>query len=90
MLALFLTINRWHQDGVLLQFDFSLAQWIALLVRLDRPGIIELMPGNRGRPLTARDFRWRAHGPMELYFRQKLLGGSFAAPSTADRTHYFC
>ncbi len=80
LLALFLTLNRWHQDDVLAQFDFTQAQWTVLLVRLDRLGIIELMPGNRGRALTARNFRWRADGPMERYFRQRLLGDFFADP----------
>ena len=78
LLALFLTLNRWRQEDVLVHFDFSDAQWTALLVRLDRLGIIELMPGNRGRPLTARNFRWRADGPMERYFRLHLLGDFFA------------
>lgn len=89
LLALFLTINRWHQDDVLGQFDFTLAQWTALLVRLDRLGIIELMPGNRGRPLTARNFRWRADGPMERYFRQNLLGDFFAAPFDGEQDALF-
>ena len=30
------------------------------------------------RALTARNFRWRRNGPMELYFREKLLGDYFA------------
>ncbi|MEO8365886.1 MAG: helix-turn-helix transcriptional regulator [Pseudoxanthomonas sp.] len=85
LLALFLSLNRWHQDDVLAQFDFTLAQWTGLLVRLDRLGIIELMPGNRGRPLTARNFRWRADGPMERYFRQELLGDFFADPFNGEQ-----
>lgn len=85
LLALFLTLNRWHQDDVLAQFEFTLAQWTALLVRLDRLGIIELMPGNRGRPLTARNFRWRADGPMERYFRKSLLGDFFADPFDGEQ-----
>lgn len=85
LLALFLTLNRWRQDDVLAQFDFTLAQWTALLVRLDRLGIIELMPGNRARPLTARNFRWRADGPMERYFRQRLLGDFFADPFAGEQ-----
>ena len=36
------------------------------------------MPGNRGRALTARNFRWRADGPMERYFRHTLLTDYFA------------
>ena len=80
LLALFLTLNRWRQEEVQAHFAFSDAQWTELLVKLDRLGIIELMPGNRGRPLTARNFRWRIDGPIERYFRHVLLGDYFAAP----------
>lgn len=85
LLALFLTLNRWRQEDVLAQFNFTLPQWTALLVRLDRLGIIELMPGNRGRALTARNFRWRANGPMERYFRLHLLGDYFADPFDGEQ-----
>lgn len=78
LLALFLSLNRWKQADVLSQFSFTEPQWTGLLVKLDRLGIIELQPGNRARALTARNFRWRRNGPMELYFREKLLGDYFA------------
>lgn len=78
LLALFLSLNRWKQSDVLAQFSFTEPQWTGLLVKLDRLGIIELLPGNRARALTARNFRWRRNGPMELYFREKLLGDYFA------------
>ena len=78
LLAMFLTLNRWRQRDVQAHFSFTDAQWTALLVRLDRLGIIELLPGNRGRPLTARNFRWRPDGPMERYFRHSLLSDFFA------------
>ena len=85
LLALFLTLNRWKQTDVQRHFVFDDAQWTRLLVRLDRLGIIELMPGNRGRPLTARNFRWRADGPMERYFRLNLLGDFFADPFDGEQ-----
>lgn len=85
LLALFLTLNRWKQSDVQEHFLFDDAQWTRLLVRLDRLGIIELMPGNRGRPLTARNFRWRADGPMERYFRLNLLGDFFADPFDGEQ-----
>lgn len=78
LLALFLAINRWRQEEVLAHFDFTPARWTGLLVKLDRLGIVELLPGNRARPLTARNFRWRADGPMERHFRRVLLGDYFA------------
>lgn len=80
MLAMFLGINRWRQEDVMAHFAFTLPQWTALLARLDRLGIIELQPGNRVRPLTARNFRWLTDGPMERYFRTTLLGDYFADP----------
>jgi transcriptional regulator with XRE-family HTH domain len=85
LLALFLSLNRWRQEDVLAHFDFTPAQWTGLLVKLDRLGVIELMPGNRGRALTARNFRWRADGPMERYFRHSLLSDYFADPFDGEQ-----
>lgn len=85
LLALFLTLNRWKQADVQAHFTFDDVKWTALLVRLDRLGIIELMPGNRGRPLTARNFRWRADGPMERHFRLRMLGDYFADPFDGEQ-----
>lgn len=78
LLAMFLSLNRWRQPDVLEQFAFTEPQWTALLVKLDRLGIIELQPGNRVRALTPRNFRWRRDGPMERYFRQQLSRDYFA------------
>ena len=85
LMALFLTLNRWREDDVMGHFGFTTAQWTGLLVKLDRLGIIELMPGNRGRALTARNFRWRADGPMERYFRHTLLTDYFADPFDGEQ-----
>ena len=85
LMALFLTLNRWREDDVMGHFGFTPAQWTGLLVKLDRLGIIELMPGNRGRALTARNFRWRADGPMERYFRLTLLTDYFADPFDGEQ-----
>lgn len=82
VLAMFLTINRWSQVEVLAIFDFEAPQWTGLLVRLDRLGIIELLRDNRARALTARNSRWRSDNPMELHFREALLGDYFSTPFT--------
>lgn len=89
LLALFLTINRWRQEDVLAHFRFSLPEWTGLLVRLDRLGVIELLPGNRARLLTARNFRWRTDGPMERHFRHALLGDYFADPFDGEQDALF-
>jgi transcriptional regulator with XRE-family HTH domain len=89
LLAMFLSLNRWRQPDVLEQFAFTEPQWTRLLVKLDRLGIIELQPHNRARPLTARNFRWRRDGPMERYFREKLLGDYFADPFDGEQDGLF-
>lgn len=73
LLALYLVLNRWQQDEVLTRYRWSKSDWTLLLARLDRLGIIELLPGNRTRPRTRRNFRWRREGPMQRFFQQKLL-----------------
>ena len=86
LMALFLTLNRWREDDVMGHFGFTTAQWTGLLVKLDRLGIIELMPGNRGRALTARNFRWRRDGPMQRFFQQRLLPDYEVAPGPHEGT----
>lgn len=72
LLALYLTLNRWTEEEALSRYRFSKAEWTALLVKLDRLGVIELLPENRYRVLTARNFRWRRNGPMERFLLQRL------------------
>ena len=73
MLAMYLVLNRWQQDEVLARYKLSTTQWTLLLAKLDRLGVIELLPGNRTRPRTQRNFRWRREGPMQRFFQQRLL-----------------
>jgi transcriptional regulator with XRE-family HTH domain len=40
------------------------APLVGYLVRLERLGLIDLLPGSRVRLLTVRDIDWRKHGPM--------------------------
>ncbi|MGQ0801140.1 MAG: helix-turn-helix domain-containing protein [Pseudomarimonas sp.] len=84
LLALYLVLNRWQQSEVLARYRWTAVEWTVLLARLDRLGIIELLPGNRTRVLTARNFRWRQEGPMQQYFQRQLLPeyfrSAFAGP----------
>ncbi len=79
LLALYLVLNRWQTDEVLARYRWTPAEWTVLLARLDRLGIIDLLPGNRTRPRTARNFRWRHAGPMQEYFQRQLLPAFFRA-----------
>ena len=79
-LTLYLALNRWREADVLTRYTFTKPEWVGMLVRLDRMGIIELQPDNRAKLRTARNFRWRAHGPVMRLFAKKLIPEFFARP----------
>ncbi len=79
-LTLYLALNRWREADVLKRYTFTKPEWVGMLVRLDRMGIIELQPDNRAKLLTARNFRWRENGPVMRLFAKKLIPEFFARP----------
>ncbi len=83
-LTLYLALNRWREEDVLRRYSFSKPEWIGLLVRLDRMGIIELQPDNRAKLRTARNFRWRENGPVMRLFAKKLIPEFFARPFAGE------
>lgn len=83
LLVTYLTLNRWSQEEVLATCRLTVPEYTLLMARLDRMGLIELLPGNKYRVRTARNFRWRRDGPMERMFRAQLLPEFFRAPFTA-------
>jgi transcriptional regulator with XRE-family HTH domain len=78
LLALYLALNRWTDAEVTAKYRFTRAEWTRLLARLDRLGVLTLLPGNRVKLRVARNFRWRAGGPVEKLFRQRLIPQFFA------------
>lgn len=86
-LALYLALNNWREAEVLEHYTFTRPQWTALLARLDRMRVLDLLAGNRVRLRTARNFRWRADGPIRRFFEQKLLPQFFARPFTGPHQH---
>ncbi len=73
LLTAFLVLNRWRESEILSTFGFSKPQLTVLLVRLERLGLIELMPFDRIKLRTARNFSWRTDGPIQRYFAERVL-----------------
>lgn len=77
-------LNHWRFEEIIAHYQISEHELIQALARLDRLKILELLPGNRIRPCVARDFRWRAGGAIERFFRarvqQEFLKSRFDAP----------
>lgn len=72
-----LLINRWELDDIIKTYEFEDIEVTRLLVKLDRLGIIELLPGNRIRNLVSRDFKWITNGPVHKYFEEHVANEFF-------------
>ena len=58
-------VNGWRFEELMDVFAFTEPELIGYLVKLDRLGIIELLPRNRIRLRISRRFRWQKNGPIE-------------------------
>ncbi|TJZ67977.1 helix-turn-helix domain-containing protein [Chitiniphilus eburneus] len=76
-------LNHWQTADMLAHYRLDEPTLILRLVRLDRLGLIALLPGNRIRLAVARDFDWLQDGPIRRYFRTHAEG-DFLAHGFAD------
>ncbi len=69
-------------DDIVERYRLDASETVRCLARLDRLGIIELLPGNRVKLLIDDDFTWLPHGPIERFFQrqiqQQFLDADFA------------
>ncbi len=77
-------LNHWSFEEMLDAYSFGRPELIRLLSRLDRLGIIELLPNNRIRVRLARNFAWLANGPIQEYFRTQIQKDFFRSAFDAD------
>jgi transcriptional regulator with XRE-family HTH domain len=84
LLLTYLLINGWTLPAITGTFMIDESEVERLLIRLHRARIIELLPFNRVKLLTARNFTWRKDGPVQRFFRgevqREFLDSSFAGP----------
>ena len=85
MLTAVCVLNRWTYGKILERYRFSTVQLTRLLVRLDRIGLIELLPARRIRLRVARNFAWLPGGPIHRYFVDRLQGEFLAGAFDPDR-----
>ena len=81
LLVAICVLNRWSFARILDRYQFTPSRLVRLLARLDRMGLIELLPGNRIRLRIARNFAWLPDGPIHRFFVTRLqnefLDGEF-------------
>jgi AcrR family transcriptional regulator len=74
-------LNHWSPASIVRRYAIDERECLRLLLRLDRIGLIDLLPGNRVRLNVARDFDWQPDGPIRRIFRahgqDDFLAGGF-------------
>ena len=87
LLVALLVVNNWQFQEILKFHTFSEPELIQMLAKLDRLKLLELLPNNRIRSLTARQFRWRKFGPIQRFFQehvqQEVFGSVYGSSNEA-------
>ncbi|HZF28759.1 MAG TPA: helix-turn-helix transcriptional regulator [Gammaproteobacteria bacterium] len=80
LLMTYLLINSWSLPEIVASFTIETDEAERLLIRLHRAKIIELLPFNRVKLLTARNFTWRKNGPVQRFFETQVQRDFIAGP----------
>ena len=84
LLVAFLVVNGWTFDAILSQYGFSEADLVRCFTKLDAIKLIELLPHNRFKLLTATNFSWRKNGPILRFFVERMQQDYFRSDFTAS------
>jgi len=84
LLVAYCVVNHWTFEDITGYFEVEDTECIQYLARLDRMKLIELLPGNRIKPLIATNFKWQINGPIEQFFRTEVQSKFFASSFNSD------
>jgi hypothetical protein len=77
MLVALRTLSQWPLERIIRTYTLSEPECIKLFARLDRLGVIRLLPGNRYRLLLSRTFSWLPDGPIAQFFKAQAQSEYF-------------
>jgi hypothetical protein len=70
-------LSHWSLEDIVAAYAITKAECIRALARLDKLGIIDLLPDNLIRIRVPRDFAWLPDGPIHDYFRRQVQNDFF-------------
>ena len=82
-------INNWTPQEITGTYRLTHAECLKRLLRLDRLGLVTLLPGDRVRLNVARDFDWLAEGPIQRFFRKQQNDDFLAGDFTGEGENLF-
>jgi len=88
ILVMHLIFSDWTFPDILRVFTLSEPDLIRSLVKLDKIGLIELLPNNRIKLLTAHNFTWRKDGPVQSFIRRNLQDDYFDSDFAEENSNF--
>lgn len=74
--------NTWTFQEIVDYYQLSEPECISYLIRLDRLGLIQLLPNNKIKRMVAQDFQWLSGGPIETFFENTIQNEFLHSPFT--------
>jgi DNA-binding Xre family transcriptional regulator len=73
LLLAHLLLNHWSVEEILETYAFSRPELTRRMFQLQKLGLVEVLPFDRVRLRTARNFSWRKDGPVQRFFTDRVL-----------------
>jgi hypothetical protein len=83
LLVALCALNHLSAEQIVQTYALTRAECVALLLKLDRIQLLELLPGDRIKLRVTRAFSWLPGGPIQQYFKARAEREYFA--SSFDR-----
>lgn len=77
--------NHWTIDDITQYFMLSQEECVAKLLKLDKIGIIQLLPHNKIKLIVSPNFSWIDDGPFERFFREHVGQEYFNSTFTGEQ-----
>lgn len=87
LLLAYLLLNHWKPDEILEEYKFTNAEMTRRMFKLEKLGIVEVLPFNRVKLKTARNFSWRKGGPIQKFFEEHILSEFLASSFNGEGEH---
>jgi DNA-binding Xre family transcriptional regulator len=85
LLTMVCALNRWSFERILEEYTLAETDLVQRFARLDRLGLLELLPENRYRLRLTRTFHWRANGPIQRFFMDAVMDDFLAAEGSGAK-----
>ena len=76
--------DGWAYSDIIEYYDIDHNECTCVLAKLDRLGMIDLLPKNRIRLRVSQDFRWLHNGPIQRHFQKQVIADFFQSSFSKD------